>query len=101
MTLSIDTHDKDQVVISLYNGGTEINKLTANNKFGSQVILQLIEQILDEAHITKTDLKHITIATGPGSYTGIRVGVAVANALGFALGIPVNGKTMETELIYE
>lgn len=33
----------------------------------------------------------IEVNTGPGSFTGTRVGVAVANALGFALDIPVNG----------
>ena len=42
----------------------------------------------------------IEVDRGPGSYTGIRVGVSVANALGFALNIPVNGKKMETSLKY-
>lgn len=37
------------------------------------------------------DLKAIIVVAGPGSYTGCRVGVAVANALGFSLNIPVVG----------
>jgi tRNA threonylcarbamoyladenosine biosynthesis protein TsaB len=56
---------------------------------------------LSEADLKKSDLNEIKVATGPGSYTGLRVGVAVANALAFALGIPVNGKETETDLIYE
>jgi len=45
-------------------------------------------------------LEGIEVETGPGSFTGLRVGVSVANALGFSLGISVNGKKMETELVY-
>jgi tRNA threonylcarbamoyladenosine biosynthesis protein TsaB len=46
------------------------------------------------------DLAKIQVKTGPGSFTGLRVGVSTANALGFSLGIPVNGKKNETKLIY-
>ena len=42
----------------------------------------------------------IEVETGPGSFTGIRIGVAVANALAYSLGIPVNGRKMETEIRY-
>jgi len=40
------------------------------------------------------EIKEIKVNVGPGSFTGTRVGVAVANALGFALSIKVNGKKM-------
>ena len=36
--------------------------------------------------------KKSEVNRGPGSFTGLRVGVAIANALGFLLKIPVNGK---------
>lgn len=37
------------------------------------------------------DLQGIGVVRGPGSFTGVRVGVAVANALGFSLNISVKG----------
>ena len=36
----------------------------------------------------------IEVNAGPGSFTGLRVGASIANALSFALGIPVNGKPL-------
>ena len=41
------------------------------------------------------DISEIEVNTGPGSFTGLRVGVSIANALGWALGIPVNGKDLK------
>ena len=37
-------------------------------------------------------ITEIEVNPGPGSFTGLRVGAAIANALGYALKIPVNGK---------
>jgi tRNA A37 threonylcarbamoyladenosine modification protein TsaB len=42
-----------------------------------------------------SDVKELEVDSGPGSFTGIRVGVAVANAIGWALRIPVNGKRID------
>ncbi|HLD24540.1 MAG TPA: tRNA (adenosine(37)-N6)-threonylcarbamoyltransferase complex dimerization subunit type 1 TsaB [Patescibacteria group bacterium] len=58
----------------------------------SHDLLPLIEEALQENHISVTDLTEITVNEGPGSFTGLRVGIAVANALGLLLRIPVNGK---------
>jgi tRNA threonylcarbamoyladenosine biosynthesis protein TsaB len=46
------------------------------------------------------DIKEIEVNTGPGSFTGLRVGISVANTLGFVLKIPVNGKKTEIEIKY-
>jgi tRNA threonylcarbamoyladenosine biosynthesis protein TsaB len=37
-------------------------------------------------------IKEIEVNLGPGSFTGLRVGVSVANALAWTLKVPVNGK---------
>lgn len=52
----------------------------------SQKIQVEVEKVVGEH---KKDLQAIFCVTGPGSFTGIRVGVSVANALAFALDIPV------------
>lgn len=48
-----------------------------------------IEQILVEAKISKSNLDAIAVSKGPGSYTGLRIGVSAAKGLCFALDIPL------------
>lgn len=48
-----------------------------------------IEEILSNSGITSKDLNAIAISSGPGSYTGLRIGVSAAKGLCFALDIPL------------
>lgn len=57
----------------------------------SEKLLPAVEKLLSKNKLTLKDLKGIGVARGPGSFTGVRVGVACANALGFALNIPIKG----------
>lgn len=93
MILQINTKEQNKVSVTLKDQGKVIKQLSARNKFGSQVLLPLVVKLFK-------DVKAIEVETGPGSFTGLRVGVAVANALGYSLGIPVNGKKIETSLVY-
>lgn len=98
-TLSIDTSVANKVTVKLNAGDQEFIK-ESEQKFGSQALLSSIQEIIKEAGIELKDLNELKVATGPGSYTGLKVGAAVANALGFSLGVTVNGKQMETDLQY-
>lgn len=100
MVLHINTKDQKKVTVSLKINGKVAESLSAENEYGSQVLLPLISKILDRKKLMFSDLERVEVETGPGSFTGIRVGVSSANALGFALGIPVNGKKIETNLVY-
>lgn len=100
MILHIDTKDQKVIRVGLRVKGKAVREETLENEYGSQVLLPLIMKLLKAADCKLEALKGIEVETGPGSFTGIRVGVSVANALGFALNIPVNGKKMETDLIY-
>ena len=55
----------------------------------SQRLLLEIDKLLKQQKAKITDLKAIVVFQGPGSYTGLRVGISVANALGYTLKIPV------------
>ncbi len=99
MILEISTADRQKVVVKLHINGQEYS-YEDNNQFGSQALLPLIEKALTEHGLAHEDIQEIKVATGPGSFTGLRVGVSVANALGMALKIPVNGKEVETEIAY-
>ena len=64
-----------------------VNENTKHNQ--SEILMSRIESMMNECNLKPTDLEKIAVAVGPGSYTGIRVGVAAAKSLGYALQIPV------------
>jgi tRNA threonylcarbamoyl adenosine modification protein YeaZ len=57
----------------------------------SRSLVGRIAELAQEAAISLKELQSIAVGVGPGSYTGTRVGVAVAKGLGFGLRIPVRG----------
>lgn len=96
MKLFIDTSDNQKTIVCLDNNRLE--KATGPDK--SQQALLLIDKILKSQKKKINEISEIEVITGPGSFTGLRVGVAVANVLAFFLQIPVNGKLLETNLDY-
>ncbi|OGD87107.1 tRNA (adenosine(37)-N6)-threonylcarbamoyltransferase complex dimerization subunit type 1 TsaB [Candidatus Curtissbacteria bacterium RBG_13_35_7] len=92
MTLKIDTTDTQHIIVELIENCRKIGRLSKKQQYGSQVLLPQISKILNNNNIKFKDLTEIKVNTGPGSFTGTRIGIAVANALGFALNIPINGK---------
>lgn len=100
MILHINTKDQKIISVSLKRDGKVVKSLSQENEYGSQVLLPLITKLLDREKMIFKDLDGIEVETGPGSFTGLRVGISVANTLGFSLGILVNGKKLETELLY-
>ncbi len=103
MILKIDTTKREEVKVELIDEKTGIkDKLVKKQKLPSQVLLPLIIKILKKNRANIKELTRVEVNTGPGSFTGTRVGVSVANALGFALSIPVNGKKGKIVLpVYE
>jgi len=57
----------------------------------SRELLPKIEELMQRNNISFTDLTGIVVVNGPGSYTGIRIGVSVANTIGMIMNIPVKG----------
>ncbi len=92
VTLFIDTSAVNTASIALETDGKRFEKTSESKVLKSQMVLPMIEDMLLAHKIKLTDITAISVATGPGSFTGLRVGASVANTLGYLLDIPVNGK---------
>lgn len=89
MRLFIDTSDNKKTIVSL--GGKVLASTSGINR--AQEVVKLLDQlVLESAKIE--EISEVEVVTGPGSFTGLRVGTAVANAVGFVLGVTVNGKNV-------
>ena len=54
-------------------------------------MLPLVESVLATAGLAKGEIERVAVGTGPGNFTGLRVGIALSYGLGIGLGIPVVG----------
>ncbi len=90
--LFINTAKPDEVVVSLWRLSDKKLIRQIKKKVQAQMTLNLIEQLLKKERLTFDNLAQVEVKLGPGSFTGLRVGVAIANTLAFLLKIPVNGK---------
>lgn len=90
--LSIDSTSNEIIKAGLTINGEKYIVEQKLEKQKSQALLPLIEKILNEKKIKLQDLTEIQVNPGPGSFTGIRIGLTIANTLAFLLKVPVNGK---------
>lgn len=88
MRLYIDTSDRNLLTVGL---GERIFKKKASYDKSQKLIL-FIDELLKKEGKKVGDISEIEVNLGPGSFTGLRVGVAVAQAFSYALGVPLNGK---------
>lgn len=76
--------------VSLSDNDTLIAvKEDANGRNHASLLTVFIEDILKKAGIKPEDLNAIAVSKGPGSYTGLRIGVSVAKGLAYGLKIPL------------
>ena len=62
----------------------------------ASLLVPTIKSLLESSGLSMRDLQAVAVAKGPGSYTGLRIGVSTAKGLAFALNIPLMGiETME------
>ena len=62
---------------------------SSDSKSHSSALTLFIEEIFKEQGITARDLKAVAVSKGPGSYTGLRIGVSVAKGIAYAASIPL------------
>lgn len=88
--LNIETATKNCSVAIAKDGETIICKEIADEGYSHAEKLHVfIEEIIAESGISVHDLVAVAVSQGPGSYTGLRIGVSAAKGLCFALNIPL------------
>lgn len=89
--LAIDTSNFT-LGIALVNGSQVIGEYTTNLKKNHSVrVMPAIETLLSDCDTNPKELTKIVVAQGPGSYTGVRIGVTIAKTLAWTLQIPLSG----------
>ncbi|HNX11249.1 MAG TPA: tRNA (adenosine(37)-N6)-threonylcarbamoyltransferase complex dimerization subunit type 1 TsaB [bacterium] len=90
MTLYISTAHQEEIKLALIKQGKIIfSREFSAPRLQSEKLLPEIDRLLKKAKLKLKDLKKIKIADGGGSFTSLRIGVLTANALAYALGIPI------------
>ncbi len=78
--------------VALAREGSIVGEYSLNiKKTHSQRLMPLIAGLLNDADLNKEDISGIAVASGPGSFTGIRIGMATARALAQGLKVPLVG----------
>jgi len=98
--LAIDT-STNVLGVAVANETKVIAELITNEKKNHSVrLMPAIDHVLKEVDLTPKQLDRIIVAKGPGSYTGVRIGVSVAKALAWSLQIPLVGISSLEVLAY-
>lgn len=88
-TLFLDTHT-DIIKMALLKDEKLVKTMTSESTHNhNEVTIPLLIKLLDSMDLTVHDIHQIVVVNGPGSFTGIRLGVTIAKTLAFTLNIPI------------
>lgn len=88
-TLFISTFDKLITIGLLKNGELLDKQIKESNKNHSIYVMPMIDELLKSNEITPSYLNEIIVVNGPGSFTGVRIGVTIAKTLAYTLDISI------------
>ncbi len=77
------------VALSLYGKTIALKETEEDGYSHGENLTLFIQDVLKEANISLTELKAVSVASGPGSYTGLRIGTSTAKGLCYPLNIPL------------
>ena len=97
MLLAIDT-STELIGIALFNGTNVLAEQTWRSKnYHTVELVPAIKEMLTKTQTKASSLTGIGVALGPGSFTGLRIGLTMANVWGWFKKIKVNGKLISAQ----
>ena len=91
--LAVDTSSRYLTVLAKNGDNTVIRHLPECAMKHSVILLEEIDKTLEEAGLTLQNCGYLSVVTGPGSFTGIRIGVSAIKGLALAAGKPIKPVT--------
>lgn len=99
--LAIDTSNH-VMGVAVVSDGKVIGEVITNLKKNHSVrLMPTITSLMEEIGMQPEELNQIAVAQGPGSYTGVRIGVTTAKTLAWSLEIPIVGVSSIEVLAYQ
>lgn len=89
MILVIDTTEKDLIIVSFVDKNIKHQKRIKAPRQQAEKLLPQIVKIMQKLDIVWDDLREIKVQSEGGSFSSLRIGVLTANALAYALNIPI------------
>ncbi|MEB2323652.1 MAG: tRNA (adenosine(37)-N6)-threonylcarbamoyltransferase complex dimerization subunit type 1 TsaB, partial [Sorangiineae bacterium] len=90
--LGIETSAAARGTVALAEGGVRLAEASHEVRSAhAELMLPLIARLLAEAGWARGSLDRLAVGVGPGSFTGVRVGIALAQGIALGLGVPVVG----------
>ena len=86
--LALETTDTVASVALLMDSGC-LEKRIESPLRHEETVMPAVDELLAEAGLTPADLTALAVDVGPGSFTGVRIGVCHGNAMALALGLPI------------
>ncbi len=89
MILAIETATEVCSTALVHNGKLLGERSLKEKNIHSERLLLLIDEVLTASHVTTRQLEVIAVSIGPGSFTGLRIGLSTAKGLALSLEIPI------------
>ena len=87
-TLFIDTHSS-KICLALYDGKILIKSEKESIESHSIYVVPMLKELMENNNVSFDDIKNVVAVNGPGSFTGIRIGLSVAKAICYSLDKPI------------